>query len=180
MVYVFLADGFEEIEALTPVDILRRGGVEVVTVGVTGRDVISAHNITVTSDIMEEEIADFDGVEAIVLPGGIPGTTNLEESNVVKSAVEYCSENNILIGAICAAPSILGHMGLLKGKRATAFPSFQKELDGAVCKNEFIEKDGKIITARGMGVSIEFGLELLEELKGSETANSVRNAIQCR
>lgn len=180
MVYVFLADGFEEIEALTPVDILRRGGVDVITVGVTGRDVVSAHNITVTSDIMEEEISDLEGLEAIVLPGGLPGTTNLEASEIVKNTIEYCSENNILIGAICAAPSILGHMSLLKGKRATAFPSFQKELDGALCENGFVENDSKIITARGMGVSIEFGLELLKELKGSDEAASVRNAIQCR
>lgn len=180
MVYVFLADGFEEIEALTPVDILRRGGVDVVTVGVTGREATSSHNIVVTADIMEEEIDDFDGVEAIVLPGGMPGTNNLEASEVVKEAIEYCSKNDILIGAICAAPSILGHMGLLKGKHATAFPSFQKELDGAICNNGFVEKDGKIITARGMGVSVEFGLELLKELKGNDVANSVRNAIQCR
>ena len=180
MVYVFLADGFEEIEALTPVDILRRGGVDVVTVGVTGREATSSHNIVVTADIMEEEIDDFDGVEAIVLPGGMPGTTNLEASEVVKEAIEYCSKNDILIGAICAAPSILGHMGLLKGKHATAFPSFQKELDGAICNNGFVEKDGKIITARGMGVSVEFGLELLKELKGNDVANSVRNSIQYR
>lgn len=180
MVYVFLADGFEEIEALTPVDILRRGGLEVVTVGVTGRDVESSHKITVTADIIEEEIEDFDNVEAIVLPGGMPGTSNLEDSEVVSNAIKYCSENDILIGAICAAPSILGHMGLLKGKHATAFPSFQKELDGAVCSNGFVEKDGKIITARGMGVSVEFGLELLRELKGDNAANDVRNSIQCR
>lgn len=180
MVYVFLADGFEEIEALTPVDILRRGGIDAITVGVTGRDVVSSHNIVVTADIMEEEIADFDGVEAIVLPGGMPGTTNLEKSEIVKSAIEYCSENDILIGAICAAPSILGHMGMLKDKHATAFPSFQKELDGAICNNGFVEKDGKIITARGMGVSVEFGLELLKELKGCDAANDVRNSIQCR
>lgn len=180
MVYVFLADGFEEIEALTPVDILKRGGVDVVTVGVTGRDVTSSHNILVTADIMEEEIGELEGVEAIVLPGGMPGTTNLEESDIVKNTVKYCAENDILIGAICAAPSILGHMGLLDGKRATAFPSFQNELHGAICNNGFVEKDGKIITARGMGVSTEFALELLTELKGKDAAANVRNSIQCR
>lgn len=180
MVYVFLADGFEEIEALTPVDILRRSGLDVITVGVTGREVVSSHNISVTADIMEEEISDFDGLEAIVLPGGIPGTTNLEESEIVKDTIKYCSENNILICAICAAPSILGHMGLLAGKHATAFPSFQKELTDAICHNEFVEKDGNIITARGMGVSSEFALEILKELKGENVAKDIRNSIQCR
>ncbi len=180
MIYVFLADGFEEIEALTPVDILKRGGLDVITVGVTGRDVTSSHNILVTADIMEEEIDGFDGVEAIVLPGGMPGTTNLEQSDVVKNAIEYCIENDKPVGAICAAPSILGHMGLLEGRHATSFPSVQKELRGAICDNEFVVKDGKLITARGMGVSTEFALELLAELKDDNTAKSVKDSIQCR
>ncbi len=179
MVYVFLADGFEEIEALTPVDILRRGGVEVVTVGVNGKNVVSSHRIPVTADIADSDIQSFDGIEAVVLPGGMPGTLNLEACSTVKDAVAYCAEHHQLIGAICAAPSILGHMGLLKGKTATAFPSFQKELDGAVL-GDFVERDGMIVTARGMGVSVEFALALLEVLKGESVASEVRGSIQCR
>lgn len=179
MVYLFLAEGFEEIEALTPVDILRRAGVDVTTVGVTGKEVTSSHGITVRADITQDEISLKDA-EAVILPGGMPGTLNLEKSDIVKAAIEFCVKNGKLIGAICAAPSILGHLGLLKGKKATAFPSFQAELEGAVCENGFVEKDGNIITARGMGVSVEFGLEILKTLRDKETADKVRDSIQCR
>ncbi len=179
MIYVFLADGFEEIEALTPVDILRRGGVDVVTVGIGGKTVIGSHKIPVAADIADSDIKDYNGMEGIVLPGGMPGTLNLEASRTVLDAVSYCAEKNLLIGAICAAPSILGHMGLLKGKKATAFPSFQSELEGAVL-DDFVSCDGMIVTARGMGVSSEFALKLLEILKGVDEAQKVKDSIQCR
>ena len=178
MVYVFLADGFEEIEALTPVDILRRGGVDVVTVGVTGREATSSHNIVVTADIMEEEIDDFDGVEAIVLPGGMPGTTNLEASEVVKEAIEYCSKNDILIGAICAAPSILGKKMLLEDKKATCFPGDEKYLYGADVKSDKVVVDGKFITGKGAGAAADFGFAMLAILKDKETADRVKETMQ--
>lgn len=180
MVYVFLAEGFEEIEALTPVDILRRGKTDVVTVGVGSKTVTSSHKITVTADITTDDIRNFDGVEAVVLPGGMPGTINLEKNEVVINAVKYCISNNILVGAICAAPSILGHLGFLNGKKATAFPDFQSHLTGAELDNEYVSYDGMIVTARGMGVSTEFALKLLEILKGSDTAENVKGSIQCR
>lgn len=179
MVYVFLADGFEEIEALTPVDILRRGGVEVVTVGVGKKNITSSHKIPVTADITTDDITDYKNIEAVVLPGGMPGTLNLEKCTKVIDTVKYCVNNNILVGAICAAPSILGHLGFLKGKRATAFPGFQKDLDGAIL-DDYVSHDGMIVTARGMGVSTEFALKLLEILKDAETAKNVKDAIQCR
>ena len=178
MVYVMLADGFEEVEAIEPIDILKRGGVDVTTVGVKSKTVTGAHGIEVTADIEINEV-EPEKMELLMLPGGI-GHEILDASNDVHGLLNYAVANRIYVSAICAAPSILGHMGLLKGKHATAFPSFQKELDGAICNNGFVEKDGKIITARGMGVSVEFGLELLKELKGNDVANSVRNAIQCR
>ena len=178
MVYVMLADGFEEVEAIEPIDILKRGGVDVTTVGVKSKTVTGAHGIEVTADI-EINGVEPEKMELLMLPGGI-GHEILDASNDVHGLLNYAVANRIYVSAICAAPSILGHMGLLKGKHATAFPSFQKELDGAICNNGFVEKDGKIITARGMGVSVEFGLELLKELKGNDVANSVRNAIQCR
>lgn len=180
MVYVFLADGFEEIEALTPVDLLRRGGVEVITVGVGKKNITSSHKITVTADITTDDITVFKNVEAVVLPGGMPGTLNLEKCDKVIDAVKYCVSNNILVGAICAAPSILGHLGFLKGKKATAFPGFQKELEGANLDTEYVSHDGMIVTARGMGVSTEFALKLLEIIKDAETAKNVKDAIQCR
>lgn len=179
MVYVFLADGFEEIEALTPVDILRRGGVKVITVGVGKKNIMGSHKIPVTADITTSEIT-YDGVEGIVLPGGLNGTMNLEQSDTVINAVKYCYENNILIGAICAAPSILGHLGILNGKKATSYPSFQKELIGAKLDTDYVSQDGKIVTARGMGVSTDFALKLLEVLKDEQTASEVKESVQCR
>ena len=180
MIYLFLAQGFEEIEALTPVDVLRRGKTDVVTVGIGGRTITSSHGITVTADIADSELKNFDGVEAIVLPGGMPGTLNLEANETVQSAVRYCAGNDIIIGAICAAPSILAHAGLLENKRATCFPSFAGELKGCIPTDEFVCRDGNIITARGMGVSLDFGLALLEAVRDAETAEKVRTAIQCR
>lgn len=180
MVYIFLAQGFEEVEALAPIDVLRRGGVDVVTVGVGSKQITGSHRITVTADITTDEL-DFEGIEAVILPGGMPGTKNLEADDTVISAVRYCAERGYLIGAICAAPSILGHLGLTEGKRATAFPGFEGELAGALPPADgFVERDGNIITAKGMGVAADFGLELLAALKGEAAAGKVRSAIQCR
>ena len=180
MVYVFLANGFEEIEALTPVDVLRRGGVEVVTVGIGAKIVMSSHNIAVAADIEDRELLDLDGTEAVVLPGGMPGTLNLEKSPLVQKAIAYCAENDKYIGAICAAPSVLGHAGLLKGKKAVCFPSFEGELTGAEIYDDYVCRDGKIITAKGMGVSLEFGLELLRAVRNESVSEKVRTSVQCR
>ncbi len=180
MIYLFLAQGFEEIEALTPVDVLRRGKADVVTVGVGGRTVRGSHGIVVGADISDDEIKSFNGVEAVILPGGMPGTLNLEANATVQKAIRYCAENGLLIGAICAAPSILGHAGLLENRHAVCFPSFELELKGSIATDDFVCRDGNIITAKGMGVSLEFALKLLEALKGPETAEKVRTSLQCR
>lgn len=179
MVYLFLADGFETVEALAPVDILRRGKVDLLTVGVGNKTIRSSHGIDVIADITIDELVLDESVDGIILPGGMPGTLNLENNTAVINAVKYCYENNILIGAICAAPSILGHLGILKGKKATAFPGFEKDLEGAVYNNGYVEHDGSIITARGMGVATEFGLELLAALKDRALADQIKAAIQC-
>ena len=121
MVYLFLADGFEECEALAPLDILRRAGIEVKTVGVTGEYVTGSHSICLKADIGCENIVLDDNLTAIILPGGMPGTINLEKSDTVQKAIDYANEKNKLICAICAAPQILGHKNLLKGKKATCF-----------------------------------------------------------
>ncbi len=180
MVYVFLANGFEEIEALTPVDVLRRGGVEVVTVGVGSKTIIGSHNIAVEADIIDSQLTDLDGTEAIVLPGGMPGTLNLEACQTVQEAIRYCDEKGIMIGAICAAPSILGHAGLLMNRHAVCFPSFERELTGYLPTDEYVCRDGHIITAKGMGVSLDFGLALLAAVRNSSVSDKVRTSVQCR
>ncbi len=177
MVYVFLADGFEEMEAIAPIDLLRRAGKEVVTVGVTGKIVMGAHGIPVTADITEEDLSSFADTEMIVLPGGTPGTLNEEKSAIVQAAIDYCHENNIPMGAICAAPSILGHKGILSGRKAVCYPGFEKELPGAEVSMDGVVTDGNITTARGAGVAADFGLELIRVLCGEELSLKIRAAI---
>ena len=178
MVYVFLADGFEELEALAPVDILRRGGCEVKTVGVGGKTAVGAHNIPVVCDITAEE-AVTDRLQAIILPGGMPGTLNLEKSDCVQKFIDFAAENGICIGAICAAPSILGHKGLLKGKKATCFPGFEKDLIGAEFSDVPVVTDGKITTAYGAGAAFDFGFRLLSELTGDkESADPLKKSMK--
>ncbi|MGN0630149.1 MAG: DJ-1 family glyoxalase III [Ruminococcus sp.] len=177
MVYVFLADGFEETEAIAPIDMLRRAGKKVVTVGVTGKIVTGSHGIQVTADITENELSDISGAEMIVLPGGMPGTLNEEKSAAVQSVISYCSSKNIPVGAICAAPSILGHKGLLEGKKAVCYTGFEKDLKGAVIGTEAVVTDGNITTARGAGAAIEFGLELVRVLCGEAESDRIRASI---
>lgn len=179
MVYVFLADGFEIIEALAPVDMLRRAKIETKLVGVTGEIVTSSCGVPVKSDITIDEF-DFYDVEAIVLPGGMPGTLNLEGNDAVQSAINNANNTNALICAICAAPSILGHKGFLADKEATCFPGFEDALENATLSDEYVVTDGKIITARGAGVSIDFGLEIVKQLRGEELSNEIRSTIQSR
>ena len=179
MIYLFLANGFEEIEALTPVDILRRGGLGVTTVGIGGKEIKGSHNITVTADISDSEFHLLNDVEGIILPGGMPGTRNLEKCNKVIKAVNYCFERNLLIGAICAAPSILGHKGLLKGKTAVCYEGFETQLDGANIGIGGVAEDGIFITARGAGVAVNFGLKLVEKCHSKAESQRQRNAILC-
>ena len=179
MVYVFLADGFEIIEALAPVDVMKRAGLEVKTVGVGGTAVVSSCGVQVGCDM---DINDFDfyNVEAIVLPGGMPGTLNLEENETVQKAIDNAMNINAPVCAICAAPSILGHKGLLEGRKAICYPGFEEALEGAEISDDFVVCDGNIITAKGAGVCIDFGLEIVKKLKGEETASAVAQQIQCR
>lgn len=176
MVYVFLANGFEECEALVPVDILRRGGIETQTVGIGGNEITGAHGIKVYCDIDENEIC-RNGLQAVILPGGMPGTLNLEKSMTVQSAIDFAAENDLIIGAICAAPSVLGHKGLLKGKKATCFPGFEKELSGAEFTDVPAVRDGNIITACGAGAAFEFGFLLLETLSCDKAAEELKKTM---
>jgi 4-methyl-5(b-hydroxyethyl)-thiazole monophosphate biosynthesis len=178
IVYVFLADGFEEIEAICPIDILRRGNVEVVTVGVTGKTVTGSHGIAITAD---KEIGELDpsaSYDMVMLPGGMPGTDNLQKNETVKLFIENTLKNGGYIAAICAAPKILGEMGILSGKRAICFPGYESELKGAVIASESVVRDGKIITAKGAGVALEFGFELLTALTDRSTADKISAIMQ--
>lgn len=180
MVYVFLANGFEEIEAVAPIDILRRAGADVVTVGVDGDTITAAHKVVFTPDITVDKVVLSDDIDMIVLPGGMPGTLNLENNDYVQAAIDYCAKNDKYIGSICAAPSILGHKGLLKGREAICFPGFEKDLEGAVISKEPVVSDGKFVTAKGAGVAVDFGLMLAEKLVGAEKSDEIRKGIQCR
>lgn len=179
MVYLFLADGFEIIEAMAPIDMLRRADIEIKTVGVTGKTVTSSCGIEVNADITINEF-EYKNVDAVILPGGGDGVINLEKNSAVQNAVDKAVEDGIYICAICAAPSILGNKGILSGIEATAYPSFTKYLDGAVLSDEYVVTDGKFITARGAGVSVDFGLEIVKALAGKEKSDEVKKTIQCR
>ena len=170
MVYVFLADGFEEIEALSVVDILRRAGVSVATVGVTGEVVMGSHNISVISDIKISEVKKPE-IEAIVLPGGVPGTPNLKANKSLLDILAFARESDILTCAICAAPSILGELGYLKGVRATCYPGFEDTIE--LYENVPVIRDGNIITGRAAGSAHLFAFEILKALKGCEEADKV-------
>lgn len=180
MVYCFLADGFEEVEAIAPVDMLRRAGIEVKTVGVTGDIISSSHNIRVVPDIALADVVLDEKLEAVILPGGLPGATNLEESAEVHKAIDFACENGKYICAICAAPQILGHKGLLEGKEAIAYPGFEAGLKGAKISDEYVVLDGNIITAKGAGVATEFGLKIVSVLAGEDTAEKIGKAIQMK
>ena len=176
MVYVMLADGFEEVEAIEPIDILRRGGVEVQTVGVKGKVVTGAHGIPVTADIEIGEV-DAESMDLLMLPGGA-GHEILDASNAVHALISYAVAHGIYISAICASPSILGKKLILEGKKATCFPGYEKYLYGADITGEKAVVDGKIITGKGAGAAADFGFAMLEILKGKETADKIKEIMQ--
>ena len=178
MIAVFLANGFEEIEALAVVDILRRAELEVLTVGVGNRCIKGAHGITVLADISDEELV-MENIHTVILPGGMPGTLQLEHAESVQKAIRYAVDHDLYIGAICAAPSILGHLGLLKGKKAVCFPGYEQELTGAEVSDESVVVDGKLITAKGAGVAIDFGLRIVSELISPSRAELLKGSLQC-
>lgn len=180
MVYCFLATGFEEIEALATVDILRRAGIEVLTVGVGEDVVIGAHEIPVLADIREGGVKLNSSLDAVILPGGMPGTLNLKGSAEVQKAIDFALKNDKYLCAICAAPLILGQKEILKGKKATCYPGFEADLIGAEVTGGFVEADGKIITAKGAGVAIDFALKIVEKLKSKEEADKINASIQSK
>ena len=178
---MFLADGFEEVEALCPLDILRRAGLEVTTVGIGGKDAIrGAHGIIVHADIPDVMYRDSNP-DMLILPGGMPGSKNLDESRIVDSALRAASRKGAYLAAICAAPMVLGKRGYLEGKRAVCFPGFEEYLTGATVDGEnTVVRDGNVITAKGMGAAFGFGLELVKALKDDGTAESIAASVYAK
>ena len=182
MIIEFLAPGFEEVEALAPLDLLRRAGLDIRTVAVTddGTVVCGAQNIPVTADLNEDEaiaLAKTEKIDMIILPGGMPGAANLDASGTVQFFLDKAVAEGAYIASICAAPMIPGKRGLLNGRRATCYPGFEQYLDGADYTAGRVEVDGIYITACGMGAAVEFGLALTAILKGEQAADAIASAV---
>ncbi len=165
MVYLFLADGFEDMEAVVPFDLLKRAGTEVKTVGIGKKEIKSAHGLSVAAELLEKDVC-FDKAEAFVFPGGWPGAKNLKDSETVNNAITFALHNDIIIGAICASPGyVLSGTGALSGRKYTCFPGF--EVDEGEYTAENLVIDGKLITANGPQSAKDFGLALVRAVKGN-------------
>ncbi len=178
--FIFLATGFEETEAITPIDILRRAEIEVKIVSVTSqKEVTGAHDITIVADSLFED-TDFSAGEMLILPGGMPGTRNLNEHAELKKLISSYHAAGKYISAICAAPMVLGEMGLLKGEKAISYPGFEKHLHGATLTEERVAISNQFITAKGPGVAVEFALEIVKTLKGKSVAETIASEFIVR
>ena len=174
---IHLATGFEEVEAITIIDVLRRANLNVVTVSVTGnRKVTGAHQIPVEADVLFEE-ANYTSASMLILPGGMPGTSNLMNHQGLKDQLKNFNDNKKPIGAICAAPMVLGSLGILKGKKAVCYPGFESKLTGASVLQVPYITDGNIITGKGVGAALDFSLEIVRILKGEALAAELRTAL---
>jgi 4-methyl-5(b-hydroxyethyl)-thiazole monophosphate biosynthesis len=171
---IILAEGFEEIEAITPIDLLRRAGIKVTIAGLNALEVKGSHDIIVKAEILLQQIS--GSLDALILPGG-PGHTNLLNSQTVLDLVISSFKQNILCAAICAAPAIFGKAGILKGKKATCFPGYEAKLGGGIFIDKKVVTDGKIITSRGAGTAIDFALEIINYLEGEAASKKVAEKI---
>lgn len=177
---IFMADGCEEIEGLTVVDIVRRAKMEIVMISITGkREVTSSHQVTFLTDALAAEV-DYDTLDGIVLPGGMPGTLNLQADETVNKVIRQFAAEGKLVCAICAAPSVLGAAGILEGKCATCHPGFEEKLTGAKVEEKEVVVDGNVITSRGMGTAIPFALEIVRYFADDETVEQVRKGLVYR
>ncbi len=177
---IFMADGCEEIEGLTVVDILRRAQITIDTISVMGKKkVTGSHNIAFDCDILAED-ADYSSYDGLVLPGGMPGTTTLGANTIVTTQIKEFAKEKKLVAAICAAPSVLGDEGILKGKKATSYPGFEDRLAGADTLTDRVVVDGNVITSRGMGTAIYFALAIVAYVKDAALAEEIRKSIICQ
>ena len=179
MLYMFFAQGFEEVEAIAALDVIRRADIQIKSVGVGDKIITGSHLISIVCDITTDDLNDFDDADGVILPGGMPGTLNLNDSEKVQEAINYCYENDKLICAICAAPLILGRKNILSGKDAVCFPGFEEELTGAKISDEYVCTCDNIITAKGMGSAVNFGLAVVAYFKGQAFADNLKSTLQC-
>lgn len=161
MLYMFLADGFEETEAVATLDVIKRAGLGIKTVGLDKKEVTGSHNITITCDILKDNV-DIEQLDGVILPGGMPGTLNLQKDLFVEQILKYANENKKLVAAICAAPMILGELGILEDKKATCYPGFETHFCGGRYTGESVQVCDNVITANGAGSALLFGAEIVE------------------
>lgn len=177
---IFMADGCEEIEGLTVVDVVRRAKMEIVMISITGkREVTGSHNVTFLADALASEV-NYEELDGIVLPGGMPGTLHLGADETVNTVIKKFAAEGKLVGAICAAPSVLGAAGILEGKHATCHPGFEEKLTGAVTSEEEVVVDGNIITSRGMGTAIPFALSIVRYFADDAAVEEIKKGLVFR
>ena len=176
MIAILLADGFEEIEALTPLDVLRRAGLDVRSVAIGSKIAVGSHGIPVICDMEADEV-DPSSLSLVIFPGGMPGSLNLDASPYTDKLIDAVLKNGGRLAAICAAPLVLGRRGLLEGKEAICYPGFEGELSGAIISEKSVVTDGNITTAKGMGVALPFALELVRIICGEDKANEISKSV---
>lgn len=180
MVYVLLGTGFEEVEAIAPIDLMRRAGISVCTVGITGKTVYGGHNIGIEADILAEEM-NYADMEMIVLPGGLGGVASARASKPALDALRYAWENDKFVAAICAGPTVLADLHITDGKQVTCYPGCETGMGSANCTpNAACVRNGKLITGTSAGCAVPFALALIEALKGADAANAVAQQIVIR
>jgi len=180
MVYMLLGTGFEETEAIAPLDLLRRAGVEVMTVGINGKIVKGSHNIGIEADILMDQM-DLTDLDMIILPGGLGGVASVRACEAAMNALKFAFDNDKFVAAICAGPTVLADLGITDGKNATCFPGCEEQMGSAhMIGNAAAVRDGKIITGTSAGCAIPFGMKLIEALKGTEAAQSIATQIVIR
>ena len=180
MVYMLLGTGFEETEAIAPLDLLRRAGVEIATVGVTGKVVYGSHNIGIEADIVIDEM-DLSNLDMIILPGGLGGVASARASQKAMDALKFAWENHRFVAAICAGPTVLADLGITDGKHATCYPGCEDGMGNAILEeNAAVVADGKLITGTSAGTAVPFGLKLIEVLKGKDEADRIAQQIVIR
>ena len=180
MVYMLLGTGFEETEAIAPLDLLRRAGVEIATVGVTGKTVYGSHNIGIEADILIGEM-DLTNLDMIILPGGLGGVASARASREALDALKFAWDNGKFVAAICAGPTVLADLGITDGKNATCYPGCEDGMGSAImAENAVVVRDGRLITGTSAGCAIPFGLKLIEALKGTEEAERIAKQIVIR
>lgn len=177
MIYAFLATGFEDIEALAPIDIMRRAGLQVTTVSIYDELIVtSAHGVGVVADALIKDV-DFSQADLLFLPGGLPGATNLDACETLRQGIMQHYESGKPLAAICAAPLVYGHLGILRGVKATCYPGFETELEGAIYTASLVEEDGQFITGKGPGAAFEFGYTLATRMGAGEAATALREGM---